>query len=83
MAGVVVIMPGQFIEGVWKEKPAIEKLREDVFQSAALHHDEYNQTHKTDCAVTWLTSSNGEGLVVFASNKHYVDKIRKFCERLK
>jgi hypothetical protein len=76
-------MPGQFVEGIWVEKPVIEKLREDMFQSAALHHDEYNQTHNTKCTVTWLTSSNGEALVVFAANKQCADKIRRFVERLK
>jgi hypothetical protein len=75
-------MPGQFVEGIWVEKPVIEKLREDMFQSAALHHDEYNQINNSNCTVTWLTSSQGS-LVVYAANKQYADKIRRFVERLK
>lgn len=75
-------MPGQFVEGAWKEQPVIEKLGNDMLQAAALHHDEYNQTHNSKCAVTWLTSSQGS-LVVYASNKQYADKIRRFVERLK
>jgi len=75
-------MPGQFVGGVWKEQPVIEKLRDDMLQAAALHHDEYNQTHNTHCTVTWLSSNNG-ALVVFAADPKYAEKIRKFCERLK
>jgi hypothetical protein len=75
-------MPGQFVEGVWVEKPVIDRLRDEMFQAAALHHDEYNQVHKTQCTVTWLTSSQGH-LVVYASDKQYAEKIRRFVERLK
>jgi hypothetical protein len=75
-------MPGQFVEGAWKEQPVIEKLAQDMLQAAALHHDEYNQTHNTRCAVTWLSSSQG-ALVVFAADPKYAGKIRRFCEGLK
>ena len=71
-----------FVEGVWKEQPVIDKLRDDMFQAAAIHHDEYNQVNKTQCTVTWLSSSQGS-LVVYAANKQYADKIRRFVERLK
>ena len=75
-------MPGQFVEGAWKEQPVIEKLRDNMLQAAALHHDEYNQTNNSNCTVTWLSSSQGS-LVVYAANKQYADKIRRFVERLK
>jgi hypothetical protein len=75
-------MPGQFVEGAWKEQPVIEKLGTDLLRGAALYHDEYNQTHNTQCAVTWLSRSDG-ALVVYSSDPKYSEKIRKFCERLK
>lgn len=78
----MITMPGQFVEGAWKEQPVIEKLGQDMLQAAALHHDEYNQTHNSKRAVTWLSSSQGS-LVVFAADPKYAEKIRKFCERLK
>lgn len=75
-------MTGQFVDGAWKEQPVIEKLGQEMLQAAAFHHEEYNLTHNSKCTVTWLASSQGS-LVVYASDKHYADKIRRFCERLK
>jgi len=73
---------GTWNNGVFTEKAPIDSMRDDMFRSAAIHHDEYNQVNKTQCTVTWLSSSQGS-LVVYAANKQYADKIRRFVERLK